>query len=114
MDRSGKTKMNSTMINTAVVAIVAVVILFSAFASIMPEVQEAGDSFNETGTCANAGGFYNASVGDCTNSRDDPTILEYDPIPLAGLFGSGGAAVLLIMAALIIMVAGAYLKKRRK
>jgi len=72
-------KMGTGMINTAILAIVLLVVLFKLYAALVPEAQTAGDALNATG------------------------------VPLGSLFTSGGLVFIIIMAALIIVVVRSFM-----
>lgn len=67
-------------VNSAILGIILLVVLFLLYAELMPEAMDAGDALNESG------------------------------VPLGSLFVSGGVVFLIIMAALIILVVKAFLK----
>jgi len=67
------------IIQTAILAIILVTVLFQVYASLVPTAQTAGDALNATG------------------------------VPLGSLFVSGGVVFVIIMAALIIVIVGAFL-----
>jgi hypothetical protein len=72
-------KLNEATLQTAIVAIVLLVVLFQLYATLVPEAQAAGDSLNASG------------------------------VPLGSLFTSNGVVFVIIMAALIIVVIRAFM-----
>ena len=82
--RASKAGLNSGMINTAILSIVLLVVLFKLYAVLIPEAQTAGDELNATGA------------------------------PLAGLFTSNGVVFVVIMAALIIVVVRSFMGGGRR
>jgi len=76
---SRKGKLDTGMINTAILAIVLLVVLFKLYAELVPEAQSAGDDLNESG------------------------------VPFGSLFTSGGVIFIVIMAALLIVVVRSFL-----
>ena len=79
MLKSRKGKLSTGMINTAILAIVLLVILFKLYAELVPEAQTAGDDLNESG------------------------------VPFGSLFTSSGVVFIVIMAALIIVVVRSFM-----
>ena len=71
--------LQSGILNTAILSIVLLVVLFELYAELMPEAMDAGDTLNESG------------------------------VPLGTLFVSGGIVFLIIMAALIILVVKSFM-----
>lgn len=75
-------KMNTSVINTAILGIILLVVLFQIYAELVPEAQAAGDSLNASG------------------------------VPLGSLFTAQGVVFVLIMAALLILVVKAFMSKK--
>ena len=73
--------LTTAMLNTAILAIVLLVVLFQLYAELVPEAQTAGDALNASG------------------------------VPLGSLFTSQGVVFVIIMAALIIVVVRAFMPK---
>ena len=71
--------LSTGILNTAILAIVLLVVLFQLYAQLVPEAQAAGDELNASG------------------------------VPLGNLFTSQGIVFVIIMAALIILVVKAFL-----
>ena len=69
MYKKAQAKINK-VIFVATIVIISVVILMSLYDALVPEVQTAGDSMNDSNRCATVGCFYNASMtGDsCRNN----------------------------------------------
>jgi len=107
-----KGKINNSVISTAVLALVLLVVLFQMYASLMPTAQSAGDGLGDSSVCESAGGYYNAS-GDITDIQcyvDADSNVSFgntaaeNGIPFAGLFSGSGVVFLIIMAALVILI----------
>ncbi len=77
--KSKKGVLGTNVLNTAIVAIVLLVVLFLLYAELVPEAQTAGDALNASG------------------------------VPLGSLFVGSGVVFVIIMAALIILVVKAFL-----
>lgn len=77
MSRTGK--LSTAILNTAILAIVLLVVLFNLYAELVPEAQSAGDDLNATG------------------------------VPLGSLFTSDGMVFIIIMAALLIVVVRSFM-----
>lgn len=74
-----KGKLNTGVLNTAILAIILLVVLFQIYAELVPEAQTAGDTLNATG------------------------------VPLGSLFVSTGVVFVIIMAALLILVVKSFM-----
>ena len=79
--KSKTAALGTNVLNTAITAIVLLVVLFLLYAELVPEAQTAGDTLNTSG------------------------------VPLGSLFASSGVVFVIIMAALIILVVKAFLPK---
>ena len=77
-------KLNTGMLNQAILAIVLLVVLFKLYASLVPEAQTAGNELNAAG------------------------------VPLGTLFASGGVVFIIIMVALIIVVVTSFMPGNKK
>lgn len=77
LDKKGGLK--TGVLNTAILAIILLVILFEIYAELVPVAQEAGDSLNSSG------------------------------VPLGALFVGTGVVFVIIMAALLILVVKAFI-----
>lgn len=75
-------QLNTNYITGAVLALVAVVVLFKLLASLIPEAESAGDTLNESG------------------------------VPLGALFAGGGVVFVIIMAAVLLVVVKAFMPKK--
>ena len=71
------------VLNTAILGIVLLVVLFQLYAQLVPEAQTAGDALNASG------------------------------VPLGGLFTSSGIIFVIIMAALVILVVKSFMPSSR-
>ena len=76
-----KGKLTTATINTAILAIVLIVVLFKLYASLIPEAQAAGDELNKSGA------------------------------PLGSIFSGSGVVFIIIMAALVIVVVKSFMPK---
>ena len=74
-----KAKMQSGILQTAIMGLVLLVVLFQLYADLIPEAQSAGDTLNASG------------------------------VPLGSLFVSSGIVFVIIMAALVILVVKSFL-----
>lgn len=97
-----------------VTLLIGIVIIMNFSAEAVPEIGEAGDQMNDTNICTAAGGVYNTSNDPiCHEAANNSAAVAYISIPLGGLFGSGGVAVLAIMAAILIAVVTVTIIKKR-
>lgn len=76
-------RLSTGILNTAILAIVLLVVLFQLYAQLLPEAQSAGDTLNASG------------------------------VPLGSLFTGQGIVFIIIMAALIILVVKSFLPSGR-
>ena len=74
-----KGALQAGILNSAILGLVLLVVLFQLYAELMPEAQAAGDDLNASG------------------------------VPLGSLFAASGIVFVIIMAALIILVVKAFL-----
>ena len=74
-----KAKMQTGILQTAIMGLVLLVVLFQLYADLVPEAQSAGDTLNASG------------------------------VPLGSLFVSSGIVFVIIMAALVILVVKSFL-----
>jgi hypothetical protein len=72
MDKRGK--LTTQSINTAIIGIVLIVVLFKLYASLIPEAQDAGDELETAG------------------------------VPLGSLFAGSGVVFIILMAGLVIVI----------
>ena len=72
-------KLNSGMLNTAILGIVLLVVLFKLYAELVPVAQTAGDELNTSG------------------------------VPLGSLFTSSGLVFIIIMASLVVVVVKSFM-----
>lgn len=77
MDKKGK--LAPGLLQTAILALVLLVVLFQLYAELVPEAQEAGDTLNTSG------------------------------VPLGDLFAGSGVVFVIIMAALIVLVVRSFM-----
>lgn len=102
-------------IDSVVVVIITVVVLFLVFAGIVPEAQTAGASLGDAQICSESGGFFNTSQTAClTNSSTTAQNFAFQAIPLSGLFSSSGVVILLLMVALFLGVLKLVMPKSPK
>jgi len=79
MLKSRKGKLSTGMLNSAILAIILLVVLFQLYAELLPEAQSAGDTLNQSG------------------------------VPLGNLFIGTGVVFVIIMAALIIVIVKSFM-----
>ncbi len=113
-------------IEAGAIIVIIVVVLFLLYASLVPEAQKAGDSFNASNLCSQVGCFYNASLLDespavSTNacrqenaSNTSNTCFASHTVPLSGLFRADGIVFLIIMVALLLIILKTVLPKSKK
>jgi hypothetical protein len=112
--KSKKAQLN-TKINTVIVSVITIVILFQIFSTLVPEAQSAGDELGDLQRCSDAGGFYNNTQALCLNGTNpaDTAQVTFSAIPISSLFGSSGVAVLLLMILLLMIVLKIIMPKRK-
>lgn len=111
----------SSVINTAILGIILVTVLFSAYAEIMPSAQDSGDKLGDEYRCntvaeASSTCFYNASrATDCTENNktaaDTTACTTFKSVPLSGLFGTGAVVFIVVMCFLLVLVIKSFLPK---
>ena len=74
-----KGNLSAGMLNTAIISIILIVILFQLYSTLVPEAQTAGDTLNASG------------------------------VPLGNLFTSSGVVFVIIMASLIIVIVRSFM-----
>lgn len=104
------------VLNTAILSIVLLVVLFQIYANLVPTAGAAGDSLGNAATCSSAGGFFNSTQQLCLNGTGiaDTAQVSFQSIPLSGLFSATGIVFLIIMAALILLVVRNFLPGSKK
>ena len=115
--------LNTRIINSAVIAIVVIVVLFTLYSVLVPEAQTAGSSMNDSSRCEAVGCDYNQSgrpAGDgitCYNTTSTISNASCpnaaNSIPLGGLFNASGIVFVIIMAALLILTVKGLLTKTK-
>lgn len=113
--RVGKSgRLGAKVVNSAVVVLIIVTVLFATYAAIIPEAQSAGDSFGDVDRCSGAGGFFNSSQDLCLNgtSPADTAQVPFNGTPLSALFSSTGVVFVVVMAGLLIILLRALLTKK--
>ncbi len=111
-------KLNQAVINTAILVIVLLVVLFQIYAAVIPEAQAAGNSLNDSNQCASAGCATRANstipfacvTNVQANLTDAVACPNPNSIPLSGLFSGTGIVFIIIMAALFILVIRGFMK----
>ena len=101
-------------------AIVFIIVIFMAYASIVPEAQTAGNELNASNSCVDAGCFFNSSHLttdgiDCYKDNATSGFLCDQSgyvVPLGGLFGGQGVVFVIIMVALLIVIVKGLLNKK--
>jgi len=109
--------LNNKAVNTFIVAIVTVIVLFAAYTAIYPTAAEAGDAMNDSNQCSDASCFYNASRSiACTANNvtagDTASCTTANSIPLSGLFSGTGVLFIIIAAALMIGIVLGFIRKK--
>ena len=107
-----KGKLTTKSINTAIIAIIVIVVMFKLYAALVPEAQGAGDELTDAGRCASAGGFWNVSV--CHEVGNSSAPVDYTAVPLGGLFSGSGIVFVILMAALMIVIVRSVMPKGGK
>ena len=106
--KNKKGKLNMGLLNTVVLSIILITVLFQVYAEVIPEAQTGGDDLGDAARCADVGCFYNTSTPSCANQTNQTgaglCTASTQSIPLAGLFGSTGIVFTIIIAALLILV----------
>ena len=77
--KSKKGKLSTGMLNSAILGIILLVVIFQLYAELVPEAQTAGDTLNASG------------------------------VPLGSLFAASGVVFVIIMAALIILIVKSFM-----
>ena len=124
MHKKGQTGLNKK-IEAGAIIIIIVVVLFQIYASLVPEVQTAGDSMNDSNRCNAVGCFFNTSAGATSNlqgCRANSSVEanktacsnSAQTIPLSGLFKGTGIVVLLLMVGLLLIILRTILPKGKK
>lgn len=110
-------------IESIVLMIILVIVLFSMYSSLVPEVQSAGDSMNDSNRCADVGCAWNdtsytshgfACVINSSLEGNATACGESTEIPLSGLFSGKGIMILLVMVGLLLTVLRTVLPKGKK
>ena len=79
LEMGKKGNLSAGMLNTAIISIILIVILFQLYSKLVPEAQTAGDTLNASG------------------------------VPLGNLFTSSGVVFVIIMASLIIVIVRSFM-----
>ena len=111
-----KGKISTGFVNTVILAIILITVLFQVYAEVIPEAQTASESMNNSQVCVAGGCYYNASYGCQYNStfQDNATYRcairgEGSFIPLSGTLG---ITYVIIMAALLILIVKSTMNKK--
>jgi len=109
--KSKKGKLSTQMINTAILGIVILVVLFKLYAELVPEAGTQGDLMTDEGRCGTEGYVWNSSAENCRLSNVSGTVINANTyeIPLAGLFSSSGLVFIIVMASLVVVVVKAFM-----
>lgn len=88
--------------------LITVLVVLILFASLTPEVQNAGNSMNDSAQCINAGCFYNTTASatePCRNADASTACTAGQPtIPLNNIFSGTGLVVVLLMVFLLLLL----------
>ena len=109
LQKNKKGKIGMNFVNTVVLTIILITVLFQVYAEVIPEAQTASSSMNDSQICVAASCAYNASYGGCQynstfqgNATLQCSIQGSDSfIPLSGTLG---VTYVIIMAALLVLV----------
>ena len=110
-------KLNTGIITAAVSTIVVILVLFTAYSTIVPDAGDAGDELGDEARCGDVGCFWNDSrATDCTANNltagDTTACASNYEVPLSGLFSSSGIVFIIIMAMLLIVIVKGIMTKK--
>lgn len=112
-----KGKLSTSMATSAILIILAIVILFQVYAEVVPDAQDAGNDMNDSQICEAAGCTYNASGSPSTcqvnTTNTTECAADYQYIPLGGMVAGSGIAFTIIMAGLLITAVIGILKNKK-
>ena len=106
LGKKGK-KLTTGMVQSAILALVIIIVLFGVYAAMVPEAQTAGDSLNDSSRCADVNCYWNSSDIDCYDDNVTSEVActeSASSLPLASLFGGSGIVFVILMAMLLIVV----------
>jgi len=114
-------KLSGNVVQTIILGLVVLVVLFNIYATIMPEAESAGDELGDAARCIEVGCAYNATdtwlesgYACAVNSSPEGNATacgsSYE-VPLSGLFASGGIIFIIVMAMFAIMIVKSYISK---
>lgn len=110
-----KKGISTSVINTAILGLVVLAVLFSAYSTLVPSAQVQGDSMNASSTCSRIGCYWNDTGADSSCYQNTSGIGETcrsgGSIPLSGLFSGTGVIFLIVMASLVILVVKGFMDK---
>ncbi len=115
MVMNNKGKITTKHINTAIIGLLVLVVLFKVLAAVVPLAQAEGDALGDQGQCESLGCFYNASVAsECLVSeplQNETCAGDYNAakIPLSSLFSGSGVVFIIIMVAFLVIVVRAFM-----
>lgn len=118
LGKKGK-KLTTSVVQSAILALVIIVVLFGVYAAMVPEAQTAGDSLNDSNRCDDLGCSYNSSSDKCQYNSTfvgNATLFCSTPdktIPLASLFGGNGIVFVILMAMLLIVIVVSLFKSAK-
>ena len=108
LQKNKKGKIGMNFVNTVVLTIILITVLFQVYAEVIPEAQTASSGMNDSQICVAASCAYNASYGCQYNSTFQGnatfqcSIQGSDSfIPLSGTLG---VTYVIIMAALLVLI----------
>jgi len=107
LQKNKKGKIGMNFVNTVVLTIILITVLFQVYAEVIPEAQTGGDLMNDATRCAGSGCSWNTTNEICyatTNYSAATCSAGSQTIPLSGLVISGGVVFTIIMAALLVLV----------
>jgi len=114
-----KGKISFGIVDKAIIAIIALVLVLNVLAVTVPLAQDSGDELGNEAICESLGCFYNESVtAECLVSsgiQNETCAGDYEgsKIPLSSFFSPGGLVFIIIMAGFLILIVRSYLSKKK-
>lgn len=101
-------------VNTMVMVLIVIVVLFSTLAAMIPVAQDTGDSLTDEGACEDEGHYWNTSTEVCQYNSTNTTAMDYSSVPLGNLFGGNGIVFIIVMAGILILVIMSVMRQYEK
>lgn len=109
-----KGKLTRQTVISGMILLIITVILFSVYASLIPEAQSAGNELGDASRCATDGGYWNITLDGCyTNTSTTAVAYDYSGVPLSSLFSGSGMVFLIIMAGLVMLIVTSIFPKKK-